>query len=54
MFMDYQKAYYNNDCGIYGALNGICNLYGETLQIKNMHDVENILQREGRTGKLKW
>lgn len=52
-FRDYQLAYANNnDIGIYNALNGICNLYGETLCIKNMDDVKQILEMPNRTGKL--
>ncbi|STQ86042.1 phage tail family protein [Helicobacter muridarum] len=54
-FKDYQLAYTNNnDKEIYNALNGICNLYGETLSIKDMNNVEQILKKPNRTGKLQW
>ena len=54
-FRDYQLAYANNnDVGIYNALNGICSLYGETLSIKDMNDVKQILEKPNRTGKLQW
>ncbi|EEO24383.2 MULTISPECIES: hypothetical protein [Helicobacter] len=54
-FRDYQLAYANNDDSeIYNALNGICSLYGETLSIKDMNDVKQILEKPNRTGKLQW
>lgn len=54
-FDDYQIAYANNnDKEIYNALNGICNLYGETLSIKDMNDVKQTLENKNRTGKLQW
>lgn len=54
-FKDYQLAYANNnDSGIYNALNGICNLYGETLSIKDINDSQKILENKNRTGKLQW
>lgn len=54
-FKDYQLAYASEtDDGIYNALNGICNLYGETLSIKDMNDVKGVLEGKNRTGKLQW
>lgn len=54
-FADYQKAYQNaDDNGIYEGLNRICNLYDSSLSIKDMGDVENILKKPNRTGKLQW
>lgn len=54
-FRDYQLAYANNDDSeIYNALNGICSLYGETLSIKDMNDVKQVLEKPNRTGKLQW
>lgn len=54
-FKDYQLAYASNtDDGFYNALNGICNLYGETLSIKDMNDVRQTLENKNRTGKLQW
>ncbi|GMB95623.1 hypothetical protein [Helicobacter sp. NHP22-001] len=54
-FRDYQVAYADcNDEEIYNALNGICQLYGGTLSIKNMQDVQKTLENPNRTGKLRW
>lgn len=54
-FADYQKAYQNaDDNGIYEGSNRICNLYDSSLSIKDMGDVENILKKPNRTGKLQW
>lgn len=54
-FKDYQLAYASvSDEGIYNALNGICNLWGETLSIKDMNDVKGVLENKNRKGKLQW
>lgn len=54
-FADYKKAYQNaDDNGIYDGLNRICNLYDSSLSIKDINDVENILKKPNRTGKLQW
>lgn len=54
-FEDYQKAYSQCDeQSIYNALNNICGLWGEELKVKNMEDVQNILENPNRSGKLKW
>ncbi|WP_233702061.1 hypothetical protein [Helicobacter enhydrae] len=54
-FKDYQLAYANNDDrGTYNALNRICELYGETLDTKDICDVEKTLKTSDRTGKLQW
>lgn len=54
-FKDYQLAYASvSDEGIYNALNGICNLWGETLSIKDMNDVKGVLENKNHTGKLQW
>ncbi|MDY5185486.1 magnesium transporter [Helicobacter trogontum] len=54
-FDSYKTAYMQGDDEkIYDALNGISNLYGKTLNIKNMGDVRAILDKPNRTGKLRW
>lgn len=54
-FEDYQKAYGQYDeQGIYEALNSLCLLWGGELKIKNMGDVQKILENPNRCGKLKW
>ena len=54
-FEDYQKAYGQYDeQGVYEALNSLCSLWGGELKIKNMGDVQKILENPNRCGKLKW
>ncbi len=54
-FEDYKRAYAHCDGGeIYNALNGICQLFGSTLSVKTMQDVQKILENPKRTGKLRF
>ncbi|WP_367687739.1 hypothetical protein [Helicobacter pylori] len=54
-FEDYKKAYvYCDGERIYNALEGICQLFGSTLSIKSMQDVQKVLENPNRTGKLRW
>lgn len=55
-FNQYQESYAQcDDRETYNNLNKISTtMGGEELQTKDMHDVENILKDENRTGKLQW
>ncbi len=54
-FEYYKKAYaYCDGERIYNALEGVCQLFGGTLSIKSMQDVQKVLENPNRTGKLRW